>query len=119
MLVYISYTTCTVCTTTCIQIFVLWITLFQSEASLGYAHWVCSTLQEKVHQDEGLYKYSIEQMAAIPVAADALAKYLGKKAQLLKDCLKINFIRIVLWHTLIQWNLWFKTTPRVTISGLT
>ena len=49
----------------------------QTEGSIGYAHWVFSTLREKVKMDSDLYKYSIEKMAAIPAASDALARYTG------------------------------------------
>ena len=50
----------------------------QVEGSLGYAHWVCSTLREKGRLDAQLYQYCIERMAAVPAAADALARFTGK-----------------------------------------
>jgi len=45
------------------------------EGCIGYAHWVCSTLQEHSSLDPQTYHYSIERMAAIPAAADALIRY--------------------------------------------
>ncbi len=50
---------------------------WQAESSLGYAHWVCSALQDHSQLDTDLYQYAIHQMAAVPAASDALAKYTG------------------------------------------
>ncbi|XP_078313322.1 superkiller complex protein 3-like [Crassostrea virginica] len=46
------------------------------EGSLGYAHWVCSLLQDKTKRNTEVYNYAIHQMAALPAASDALTRYL-------------------------------------------
>lgn len=46
------------------------------EGSLGYAHWVCTLLQDKAKHSTEMYRYAIHQMSAIPAASDALARYL-------------------------------------------
>ncbi|XP_033749913.1 LOW QUALITY PROTEIN: tetratricopeptide repeat protein 37-like [Pecten maximus] len=46
------------------------------EGATGYASWVCSMLKDKSKHNTELFRYSIKQMAAIPAASDALAKYL-------------------------------------------
>lgn len=45
---------------------------------MGYAHWVCTLLKDKAKHSMEMYRYAIHQMAAIPAASDALARYLGK-----------------------------------------
>lgn len=50
----------------------------QVEGSMGYAHWVCTLLKDKAKHSTEMYRYAIHQMAAIPAASDALARYLGK-----------------------------------------
>ncbi|XP_064294738.1 superkiller complex protein 3 [Phalacrocorax carbo] len=46
-----------------------------TEGAKGYAHWVCSTLQDKSNRNTELYQYSIVQMNAIPAAQVVLSKY--------------------------------------------
>ncbi|XP_069137889.1 tetratricopeptide repeat protein 37-like isoform X1 [Argopecten irradians] len=46
------------------------------EGATGYASWVCAMLKDDSKHDTELFRYSIKQMAAIPAASDALAKYL-------------------------------------------
>ncbi|XP_061478330.1 superkiller complex protein 3 isoform X2 [Rhineura floridana] len=46
-----------------------------TEGAKGYAHWVCSTLQDKTNRNTELYRYNILQMNAIPAAQIALTKY--------------------------------------------
>ncbi|XP_042305350.1 tetratricopeptide repeat protein 37 isoform X3 [Sceloporus undulatus] len=46
-----------------------------TEGAKGYAHWVCSTLQDKSNRNTELYRYNILQMNAIPAAQVALTKY--------------------------------------------
>ncbi|KAM4707819.1 superkiller complex protein 3 [Discoglossus pictus] len=45
------------------------------EGAKGYAHWVCTTLQDKSNRATELYRYNIVQMNAIPAAHIALSKY--------------------------------------------
>ncbi|XP_053557471.1 SKI3 subunit of superkiller complex protein isoform X2 [Bombina bombina] len=45
------------------------------EGGKGYAHWVCTTLQDKSNRSTELYRYNIMQMNAIPAAHIALTKY--------------------------------------------
>uniref|UniRef100_U3K379 SKI3 subunit of superkiller complex n=1 Tax=Ficedula albicollis TaxID=59894 RepID=U3K379_FICAL len=46
-----------------------------TEGAKGYAHWVCSTLQDKTNRNTELYLYNIVQMNAIPAAQVVLSKY--------------------------------------------
>ncbi|XP_014739044.1 PREDICTED: tetratricopeptide repeat protein 37 [Sturnus vulgaris] len=46
-----------------------------TEGAKGYAHWVCSTLQDKANRNTELYLYNIVQMNAIPAAQVVLSKY--------------------------------------------
>ncbi|KAM6289370.1 superkiller complex protein 3 [Aegotheles albertisi] len=46
-----------------------------TEGAKGYAHWVCSTLQDKSNRNTEQYLYNIVQMNAIPAAQVVLSKY--------------------------------------------
>ncbi|XP_005505066.2 superkiller complex protein 3 isoform X1 [Columba livia] len=46
-----------------------------TEGAKGYAHWVCSTLQDKSNRNTELYRYNIVEMNAIPAAQVVLTKY--------------------------------------------
>ncbi|XP_075397402.1 superkiller complex protein 3 [Tenrec ecaudatus] len=46
-----------------------------TEGAIGYAYWVCTTLQDKSNRDTELYRYNILQMNAIPAAQVVLSKY--------------------------------------------
>uniref|UniRef100_A0A8C5M4M7 SKI3 subunit of superkiller complex n=2 Tax=Leptobrachium leishanense TaxID=445787 RepID=A0A8C5M4M7_9ANUR len=46
-----------------------------TEGAKGYAHWVCTILQDKSKRNTELYRYSIVQMNAITAAHLALTKY--------------------------------------------
>ncbi|XP_030323083.1 tetratricopeptide repeat protein 37 [Calypte anna] len=46
-----------------------------NEGAKGYAHWVCSTLQDKSNRNTELYQYNIVQMNAVPAAHVVLGKY--------------------------------------------
>ncbi|XP_072439260.1 superkiller complex protein 3 isoform X1 [Chiloscyllium punctatum] len=46
-----------------------------TEGAKGYAHWVCSTLQDKSNRNSELYKYNIVQMNAISAAQVVMSKY--------------------------------------------
>ncbi|XP_027564577.1 tetratricopeptide repeat protein 37 isoform X2 [Neopelma chrysocephalum] len=46
-----------------------------AEGAKGYAHWVCSTLQNKANRNSELYLYNIVEMNAIPAAQVVLSKY--------------------------------------------
>lgn len=50
----------------------------ETEGAKGYAHWVCSTLQDKANRNTELYLYNIVQMNAIPAAQVVLSKYTGR-----------------------------------------
>lgn len=50
----------------------------ETEGAKGYAHWVCSTLQDKANRNTELYLYNIVQMNAIPAAQVVLSKYIGR-----------------------------------------
>ncbi|NXL93266.1 TTC37 protein, partial [Alectura lathami] len=46
-----------------------------NEGAKGYAHWVCSTLQDKSNRNTEHYLYNIVQMNAIPAAQVVMSKY--------------------------------------------
>ncbi|KAM9367468.1 superkiller complex protein 3 [Phaethornis superciliosus] len=46
-----------------------------NEGAKGYAHWVCSTLQDKSNRNTEQYQYDIVQMNAVPAAHVVLGKY--------------------------------------------
>nr|XP_041567199.1 tetratricopeptide repeat protein 37 isoform X2 [Taeniopygia guttata] len=46
-----------------------------AEGAKGYAHWVCSTLQDKDNRNTVLYLYNIVQLNAVPAAQVVLSKY--------------------------------------------
>ncbi|KAI6058512.1 Tetratricopeptide repeat protein 37 [Aix galericulata] len=46
-----------------------------TEGAKGYAHWVCSTLQDKSNRNTEVYQYNIVQMNAIPAAQVVMTKY--------------------------------------------
>lgn len=64
-----------------------------TEACIGYGHWVCSTLLDTNKVNTELYQYSIEQLAAVPAASDALAKYTER---IHNDSLAFNMYGILL-----------------------
>ncbi|XP_063101434.1 superkiller complex protein 3 isoform X2 [Cavia porcellus] len=49
-----------------------------TEGAIGYAYWVCTTLQDKSNRETELYQYNILQMNAIPAAQVVLCKYVGR-----------------------------------------
>lgn len=51
---------------------------FKTEGAIGYAYWVCTTLQDKSNRETELYRYNILQMNAVPAAQGVLCKYVGK-----------------------------------------
>ncbi|XP_072746078.1 superkiller complex protein 3 isoform X2 [Anoplolepis gracilipes] len=48
---------------------------YHNEAALGYAHWVLTTLLNPAMKQDPLFVYVIENMHAIPAAADVLTWY--------------------------------------------
>ncbi|XP_062068375.1 superkiller complex protein 3 [Lepus europaeus] len=49
-----------------------------TEGAIGYAYWVCTTLQDKSNRETELYRYNILQMNAIPAAQVVLCKYIER-----------------------------------------
>ncbi|XP_073933157.1 superkiller complex protein 3 [Castor canadensis] len=49
-----------------------------TEGAIGYAYWVCTTLQDKSNRETELYQYNILQMNAIPAAQVVLCKYVER-----------------------------------------
>uniref|UniRef100_A0A8C9PJP0 Superkiller complex protein 3 n=1 Tax=Spermophilus dauricus TaxID=99837 RepID=A0A8C9PJP0_SPEDA len=49
-----------------------------TEGAIGYAYWVCTTLQDKSNRETELYQYNILQMNAIPTAQVVLCKYVER-----------------------------------------
>lgn len=56
----------------------LTLAFLKTEGAIGYAYWVCTTLQDKSNRETELYRYNIVQMNAIPAAQVVLSKYIGK-----------------------------------------
>lgn len=56
----------------------LTLSFLKTEGAIGYAYWVCTTLQDKSNRETELYQYNILQMNAIPAAQVVLSKYIGK-----------------------------------------
>jgi len=54
--------------------------LFQSEALIGYAHWVLNTLLDPSKADTEHYLYNITKMDAVTVASVSLDKFNRKLA---------------------------------------
>lgn len=51
--------------------------ILQPEGAVGYAHWVCKTLLDRSIRNTEFFRYSIQHLAAVPAASDAMAKYTG------------------------------------------
>ncbi|XP_054993205.1 SKI3 subunit of superkiller complex protein [Sorex araneus] len=49
-----------------------------TEGAIGYAYWVCTTLQDKSNRETELYRYNILQMNAAPAAQVVLSKYVER-----------------------------------------
>ncbi|KAG8504314.1 Tetratricopeptide repeat protein 37 [Galemys pyrenaicus] len=49
-----------------------------TEGAIGYAYWVCTTLQDKSNRETELFRYNILQMNAIPAAQVVLSKYIER-----------------------------------------
>ncbi|XP_053519523.1 SKI3 subunit of superkiller complex protein [Artibeus jamaicensis] len=49
-----------------------------TEGAIGYAYWVCTTLQDKSNRETELYQYNILQMNAVPAAQVVLSKYVER-----------------------------------------
>ncbi|GFN82445.1 arrestin domain-containing protein 3-like [Plakobranchus ocellatus] len=48
---------------------------FHVESAISYGQWVLSVLSDNSKKDSALFQYCIKQMAALPAASDALARY--------------------------------------------
>ncbi|XP_055603206.1 tetratricopeptide repeat protein 37 [Uranotaenia lowii] len=51
---------------------------YHSESALGYAHWVCSILNEE-YQKNKRYQFSIENMHALPLSHDSISWHCNDK----------------------------------------
>ncbi|KAM4875328.1 superkiller complex protein 3 [Thomomys bottae] len=49
-----------------------------TEGAIGYAYWVCTTLQDKSNRETELYQYNILQMNAVSAAQVVLCKYVER-----------------------------------------
>ncbi|KAK2495591.1 hypothetical protein MC885_006993 [Smutsia gigantea] len=49
-----------------------------TEGAIGYAYWVCTTLQDKSNRETELYQNNILKMNAIPATQVVLSKYIDK-----------------------------------------
>ena len=62
--------------------------VFHPESCMGYAQWVCSTLQRYNAKNDQHYIYSVKKMHAVPVATDCLVWTMGKHNILLNYLLQ-------------------------------
>ncbi|XP_043287531.1 tetratricopeptide repeat protein 37 [Venturia canescens] len=51
---------------------------YHSQAAIGYAHWVLTTLLDAEAKKDPLYTYTIENMHAVTVATDAMTWYIER-----------------------------------------
>uniref|UniRef100_A0A182VQN4 Tetratricopeptide repeat protein 37 n=1 Tax=Anopheles minimus TaxID=112268 RepID=A0A182VQN4_9DIPT len=54
---------------------------YHRETSLGYAHWVCSIVNEDNYSDNERYRFAIDTMAALPVAHDSIVWHCADLAE--------------------------------------
>ncbi|KFB44720.1 AGAP003279-PA-like protein [Anopheles sinensis] len=45
---------------------------YHRESSLGYAHWVCTIVNEDNYHEHERYRFAVEEMAALPVSHDSI-----------------------------------------------
>uniref|UniRef100_A0A182PIB7 Tetratricopeptide repeat protein 37 n=1 Tax=Anopheles epiroticus TaxID=199890 RepID=A0A182PIB7_9DIPT len=76
---------------------------YHREASLGYAHWVCSIVNEDNYHENERYRFAIDAMAALPVAHDAIVWHCADLAER-SSVVALRFLgnlssRLGLWRT--------------------
>uniref|UniRef100_A0A182JS18 Tetratricopeptide repeat protein 37 n=1 Tax=Anopheles christyi TaxID=43041 RepID=A0A182JS18_9DIPT len=76
---------------------------YHREAALGYAHWVCSIVNEDNYHENERYRFAIDAMAALPVAYDAIGWHCADLAER-SSVVALRFLgnlssRLRLWRT--------------------
>ncbi|XP_040154801.1 tetratricopeptide repeat protein 37 [Anopheles arabiensis] len=76
---------------------------YHREAALGYAHWVCSIVNEDNYHENERYRFAIDAMAALPVAHDAIGWHCADLADR-SSVVALRFLgnlssRLGLWRT--------------------
>ncbi|XP_028615919.1 tetratricopeptide repeat protein 37 [Grammomys surdaster] len=82
-----------------------------TEGAIGYAYWVCTTLQDKNNRETELYQYNILQMNAVPAAQGVLCKYVERSQS--PSFILLGIIRT---HLQIQCNPHQKATALLNSS---
>ncbi|XP_066273178.1 tetratricopeptide repeat protein 37-like [Branchiostoma lanceolatum] len=65
------------------------------EGGMGYANWVCATLQDTTNRSSDVYRYNIVQMGAVMAASLALSKYTDRVHS---NATAYNMLGILLEH---------------------
>lgn len=52
---------------------------YHTESSLGYAHWVCSVIQDDNYRKNKRYLFAIDNMCALPVSHDCITWHCAEK----------------------------------------
>uniref|UniRef100_A0A182RHW6 Tetratricopeptide repeat protein 37 n=1 Tax=Anopheles funestus TaxID=62324 RepID=A0A182RHW6_ANOFN len=76
---------------------------YHRETALGYAHWVCSIVNEDSYSDNERYRFAIDAMAALPIAHDSIVWHcadLAERSSAVALCFLGNLSsRLGLWRT--------------------
>ncbi|XP_053680924.1 tetratricopeptide repeat protein 37 [Anopheles nili] len=54
---------------------------YHRESAIGYAHWVCTIVNEDNYRENGRYRFAIDTMAALPIAHDCIIWYCSDLAE--------------------------------------
>uniref|UniRef100_A0A182MW67 Tetratricopeptide repeat protein 37 n=1 Tax=Anopheles culicifacies TaxID=139723 RepID=A0A182MW67_9DIPT len=76
---------------------------YHRETTLGYAHWVCSIVNEDNYSETERYRFAIDTMAALPIAHDGIVWHcadLAERSTAVALCFLGNLSsRLGLWRT--------------------
>uniref|UniRef100_A0A182QN41 Tetratricopeptide repeat protein 37 n=1 Tax=Anopheles farauti TaxID=69004 RepID=A0A182QN41_9DIPT len=76
---------------------------YHRESSIGYAHWVCSVVNEENYQENERYRFAIDAMGALPIAHDSITWHCADLADR-ASAVALSFLgnlssRLGLWRT--------------------
>ncbi|XP_053658308.1 tetratricopeptide repeat protein 37 [Anopheles marshallii] len=76
---------------------------YHRETALGYAHWVCSIVNQDNYSENERYRFAIDTMAALPIAHDSIVWHcadLAERSSAVALCFLGNLSsRLGLWRT--------------------
>ena len=81
---------------------------YHSQAAMGYSHWVLSTLLNPHAEKDDLYVYTVQNMHAIIVAADAVQQHISEYTNYFKLSYFISKVYTVRNILKIQKNFNYK-----------